>query len=321
MYEMKSRLLSSSGLTLLAALVLSVGCSSSGSSSGAGGSPSSGGSDAAGGASATSGGAGNATGGASTTSGGAGNAAGGTTGAGGNGTGGSPAGGGAGILVNPRITLLGDSTTSDGCFRAHLSQMLTGAGHPFTFVGTRSGNPSCIGAFNQTNEGHGGYIVTQILDAVSTGRPGGADASDPYTSSSADLALWFDGHPTDVVLMNFGTNDVSNAQPPATIINAFTAILTKLRSINPNVRMMVAQIPPIAWEYCTFPVCDPRVRALNAAIVTWAGQQNTADSPVTAVDLYTGYDTMTDTVDGVHANESGSTKIANAWYAALAPLF
>jgi lysophospholipase L1-like esterase len=63
------------------------------------------------------------------------------------------------------------------------------------------------------------------------------------------------------------------------------------------------------------------VQALNSAITSWATQQSTADSAVTPVDLNTGYNDATDTVDGVHANDSGSTKIATAWYAALAPLF
>jgi len=41
------------------------------------------------------------------------------------------------------------------------------------------------------------------------------------------------------------------------------------------------------------------VNALNAAVVTWAGQQSTTESPVAAVDRHTGYHTATDTVDGV----------------------
>jgi lysophospholipase L1-like esterase len=246
---------------------------------------------------------------------------GGSTGAAGGSDSGGSGGGGPTPLVNPRITLFGDSTTSDGCFRAHLQQMLTADTHEFTMVGTRSGNPGCQGDFDPVNEGHGGYIVNDLNKAVSTGRPGGADASDPYVSSEEDLSTWFDANPTDVVMMNFGTNDLSNAISETEIIKAYTKALTKLRSINPKVHLMVAQIPPISWQFCTFEVCDPRVKALNAAVATWATEQNTAESPVTAVDLYTGYDAATDTVDGVHTNESGSAKIATAWYNAIEPLY
>ena len=281
MHEMKAPRPSSRRLALLASLLISVGCYSASSASGG-------------------------TGGQ-------------TSGAGGESTG-SGTGGRTGTL---RITLLGDSTTSDGCFRAHLWQMLTQAGHSdFDFIGTRHGTPSCtIASFDQDNEGHGGYIVTDVLKAVSTGKPGGADASDPFVSSAQDLATWFDGHPTDLVLMNFGTNDVSNNKSPTMILSAFSAILTRLRANNANVHMMVAQIPPIAWIYCTADVCGPRVAALNTAIADWATQNSTSQSQVTAVDLFTGYDDATDTVDGVHATDSGSTKIATSWYGAIAPLF
>jgi hypothetical protein len=251
----------------------------------------------------------------------AGGAGGQTSGAGGDASGGATGSGGrTGKL---RITLLGDSTTSDGCFRAHLWQMLTQAGHTdFDFIGTRTGNPGCtIAGFDQDNEGHGGYIVTDVLKATSTGKPGGADPTDPFVSSAQDLATWFDNHPTDLVLMNFGTNDVSNGRSATMIISAFSAILTRLRANNPNVHMMVAQIPPINWIYCTADICGPRVDALNTAVRAWATQSSTADSQVTAVDLFSGYDDATDTVDGVHANDSGSIKIATSWYGAIAPLF
>ena len=65
-------------------------------------------------------------------------------------------------------------------------------------------------------------------------------------SDARDLATWFDGRPADIVLMHFGTNDVWNNIAPANILNAYTAILDKLRMVNPNVRVMVAQITSAA---------------------------------------------------------------------------
>src|SRR6185503_13175654 len=100
----------------------------------------------------------------------------------------------------------------------------------FDFGGSRKGDPGCtFTGYDQHNEGHGGYILADILKATSTGRPGGADSSDPFDSSAKDLATWFDGRPADLVLMHFGTNDVWNSIAPATITNAYTAILNKLR--------------------------------------------------------------------------------------------
>ena len=335
---------------LLAPLVLALGCyqapsgggGSGGESSGSGGQTASGGAPGSGGtvgggtggdvvgSGGTLGGSGGTLGGSGGTasgSGGSGAVAGGTGGrSGSGGSAGTTVGGsgGAGMATTggttgtQRITLLGDSTTSDGCFRAYLWQKLTQANVRFDFIGTRSGNPGCtVAGFDQGNEGHGGYIVSDVLKATSTGRPGGGDPTDPFVSSAKDLMTWFDGHPTDIVLMNFGTNDVSNNIPAATIINAFSAILARLRANNPNVRMMVAQIPPLNWLYCLAAVCDPRVNALNAAIVTWASQNSTAQSPVTAVDLHTSYNNAAYTTDGVHTNDAGAMFVGTAWYNAV----
>lgn len=42
-----------------------------------------------------------------------------------------------------------------------------------------------------------------------------------------------------------------------------------------------------------------------------------SQSPVSVVDLYTGFSTSTDTGDGVHPNDAGALKIANTWFAPL----
>ncbi|HEY5052515.1 MAG TPA: GDSL-type esterase/lipase family protein, partial [Solirubrobacterales bacterium] len=236
----------------------------------------------------------------------------------------SGAGGGSldagGPMENLRIMPLGDSTTSSICYRSHLWQMLQDAGHTqFDFIGTRKGDPGCsFTGYDQDNEGHGGYIVTDVLKATSTGRPSGADPTDLFDSSAKDLATWFDGHPADAVLMHFGTNDVWNSFSPQNILNAYTAILTRLRANNPNVHMLVAQITPLNPSGCGG--CLSGVQDLNAAIPDWATQNSTAASPVTVVDQATGFDVATDTVDGVHATDAGSIKIATNWYNALVPL-
>jgi lysophospholipase L1-like esterase len=300
------------------------GSGAGGATAGAGGSAGSGGAVGRGGTGGSAGGGGG-TGGGAGRGGASGNA-----GTGGAGTGGGPAGtgggggGAGGRITNPRIMPLGDSTTASVCYRAQLWQMLTQSGRTqFQFIGSRNGDPGCgVSGYDRDNEGHGGYIVTDILKAAGTGtRPGGADSSDLFASDARDLATWFDGRPADIVLMHFGTNDVWNNFTPTNILNAYTAILNKLRAVNPNVRVLVAQIIPLQPSGCND--CPTRAQSLNAQIPTWAAANSTAASPISVVDQYTGFNPATgqDTSDGVHPNAAGSTKIAAKWFAALTPLF
>src|SRR2546423_1356031 len=64
-----------------------------------------------------------------------------------------------------RIMPLGDSITgSNGCWRALLWQHLQRSGITnVDFVGSLN-NPYCSGSFDPDNEGHGGYLATQIAN-------------------------------------------------------------------------------------------------------------------------------------------------------------
>jgi cellulase/cellobiase CelA1 len=57
---------------------------------------------------------------------------------------------------------------------------------------------------------------------------------------------------------------------------------------------------------------------LNNAIPGWATGKTTAQSPITVVDQWTGFNTATDTYDGVHPNDAGNQKMSDRWYPALA---
>jgi lysophospholipase L1-like esterase len=196
-----------------------------------------------------------------------------------------------------RVMPLGDSITgSPGCWRALLWQQLQQAGHTeVDFVGTLPAQ-GCGFTYDGDNEGHGGYLATNV--ASQNLLPGWLAATDP-----------------DVVLMHFGTNDVWSNLPPATILAAFTTLVTQMRAANPAMKIMVAQILPMNPASC--PECAQRVIDLNAAIPAWAAATTTTASPVTVVDQWTGFSTATDTGDGVHPNDSGNVKIANRWYPAL----
>jgi lysophospholipase L1-like esterase len=190
-----------------------------------------------------------------------------------------------------KIMALGDSITgSPGCWRAMLWQKLPAA--RVDFVGTLPAQ-GCGFAYDGENEGHGGYLATNV--AAQNQLPGWLSATSP-----------------DVVLMHFGTNDAWSNLSPSTILGAYTTLVGQMRANNPNMKILVAQIIPLNPPTCTD--CGQRVVNLNAAIPAWAAGLSTAASPITVVDQWTGFTTATDTYDGVHPNSAGDTKIANKWY-------
>ncbi len=230
-----------------------------------------------------------------------------TGGAGGEGgaTGGTDPAGGAGtggVRSEPwRIEPLGDSITDTTCYPKLLSQLLIDSGRTnFTFVGSRLNNQGCgDGVPNVYTEGHGGYLVTQLL-------PGG--------SHESELPTWCTTNQAEIVLMHFGTNDTWNSITTERILEAFSLVLDAHRAANPTVIFFVAQIIPNAG--CS--TCDASIPELNTAIVTWASEESTESSPVYVVDQFTGFDPETDTGDGTHPNVAGSNKMAQRWADALA---
>src|SRR4029079_5254792 len=117
-------------------------------------------------------------------------------------------------------------------------------------------------------------------------RASGADPTDPFVADARDLATWFDGHPADIAIMHFGTNDVWTGAPITTqrlqsILMAYTVILGRLRAANPNVRLLVAQITPLNPAGC--PACTANARALDDMIPGWATANALPGSPISVV--------------------------------------
>ncbi|MEU4620892.1 cellulose binding domain-containing protein [Actinoplanes sp. NPDC023801] len=199
-----------------------------------------------------------------------------------------------GTGAKTRIMALGDSITgSPGCWRALLWRQLPAT--EVDFVGTLPGD-GCGFPYDGEHDGHGGYLVTNV-------------------AGQNLLPAWLATADPDVVLMHFGTNDAWSNIPAGTILNAYTTLVGQMRAANPRVHVVVAQIIPLNPPTCTD--CGQRVVALNAAIPAWAASLSTAASPVTVVDQWTGFNTTTDTYDGVHPNDAGNAKIAARWLPAV----
>lgn len=205
---------------------------------------------------------------------------------------------GAAAAEPVRIMPLGDSITgSPGCWRALLWDRLQKTGYTgIDFVGTL-GPQGCGIAHDGDNEGHGGILGTNI--AAQNLLPGWLAATDP-----------------DIVLMHLGTNDVWSNRSTADILAAYSTMVDQMRARNPAVTVLVAQIIPVNPPTCG--ECAARTVALNRAIPGWAAGRSTSASPVVVVDQWTGFDTATDTGDGVHPNDAGTRKMADRWYPAVA---
>ena len=163
----------------------------------------------------------------------------------------------------------------------------------FDFVGQQSGGPSCtVMGWNDTQ-------LQAMSGIIITGLP------------ASTYASWFKANPPDVILMHFGGADILAGMPVDGVMKSYAVALEQARLVNPHVVLLIAEHTPEG---------KPDIVTLDADIAAWAPTVSTSDSPVIAVDLYTGM-LPSDFSDGVHLNQSGSMKVADRFYKALAPFF
>jgi hypothetical protein len=205
--------------------------------------------------------------------------------------------------------MLGDSVTGSTCYPQLFSKALTAGGHTnFQFVGTVTNNKDCgANAPTVKTEGHAGYGATYLpMDSMRPKCTKQAQGCGSY----AELQTWAAEKP-DVVLVHYATNDVWDGESTALILSAWQAILAEFRKQNPNVIFFISKIIPL--------VPAPQNAIALDAMVTpaWAMANATSSSPVYVIDHWTGFDDATDTVDGVHPNMTGATKMATVSYNAI----
>jgi hypothetical protein len=193
-----------------------------------------------------------------------------------------------------KMMVVGSSNELGTCWRAYLWQDLHMDGITnFHFVGQQSEGPSCtvVGWNDKALQAMNGIVITNIPLSTYLG--------------------WFMANPPDIILMHFGGADILNGLPVDGVMKAYATALMAARMVNPKVVLLIAQHTPEG---------KPDIVTLNADIAAWAPTVSTADSPVIAVDLYTGI-TAADQSDGVHLNQQGSIIVAMRWLAALEPFF
>ncbi|ACL17413.1 lipolytic protein G-D-S-L family [Methanosphaerula palustris E1-9c] len=206
------------------------------------------------------------------------------------------------ISATVQIYPLGDSITygdvHDGqnfpSYRYWLWNDLKSKGFDVDFIGSQHG-PDYGLVYDTDNDGHAGYTSAREL---------------------AELPTWLPGLKPDIVLLHLGTNDVLEGVPQATTIGNIGAIITELRAVNPQVKIMLAEIIPTSVNKT-----NEQIVSLNTGFAGLQQQMSTDASPIILVDQYTGYDGEHDNQDGgVHPAETGEMKIAAKWSAALVSL-
>lgn len=186
---------------------------------------------------------------------------------------------------------LGDSITEGGeNFQSYLFPLwekLFAAGYHFDFIGPRAGKCR-IGTLNHCGfSGKTAEFLDQHIDSI------------------------YRKYPADIVLLHAGGNHFDTEKPVAGIVAAQQSIIHKIRAINPEVKILVAQVVSSGKlpKYSYIP-------ELNAAIAKMVKSQHSRN--VILVNQFKGFDWQKHTIgDKVHPNPAGAEKMAKTWFAAL----
>lgn len=192
-----------------------------------------------------------------------------------------------------RVTMmgLGDSITEGGeNFQSYLFPLwekLFTAGYHFDFIGPRAGKCR-IGTLNHCGfSGKTAEFLDQHIDSI------------------------YRLYPADIVLLHAGGNHFDTEKPVAGIIKAQESIIHKIRTINPNAKILVAQVVSSGKlpKYSYIP-------ELNIAIAKMVKSQHSRN--VMLVNQFKGFDWQKYTIsDKVHPNPAGAEKMAKTWFATL----
>ena len=184
-------------------------------------------------------------------------------------------------------------------WRRQLYQELSELAQPavIDFIGSLNvafpGVPFPDNDFDPDHEGHWGWRIDEIVD---------------------NLGGWLTtvGAP-HMALLHLGSNDCFQGQSINSSVQELEQVIDTLRKFNDKMVIFLAQIIPSSFGDS---LC---IEELNDSIERIAIRKHTEDSPIELVDQNTGFSARTDTYDNIHPNEQGEAKMANQWYAAIAP--
>ncbi|KAJ7596102.1 lipolytic enzyme [Mycena floridula] len=187
--------------------------------------------------------------------------------------------------LNIRLLPLGDSITfglqssTGNGYRAALHTLLE-PGNTVNFIGSlKSGTMA-----DNDNEGHSGFTIAQI-QSISTN------------------AAALPARP-NVILLMAGTNDVFGGSI-STAPSRLDALISSIFTACPDAALIVATLTPLSSGQAA-------VNTYNAAITTLVNNRTAAGQHILLASMASVL--ASDLADGVHPNDAGYVKMANAWF-------
>ena len=186
---------------------------------------------------------------------------------------------------------LGDSITEGSdyftCYLYPLWEKLFTAGYQFDFIGPRE-SKCRIGTLR-----HCGFSGKNV----------------EFLESKIDSIYRL--YPADIVLLHAGHNHFAEEKPILGMIAAYKSIIRKMQSINPDVRILIAQVIPSGKlpKYSYIPELNEKIAEMVSELHS---------DHICLVNQAEGFDWKKYTIyDKVHPNKEGAEKMATVWFEAL----
>lgn len=202
-----------------------------------------------------------------------------------------------------KIMPLGDSLTqgvlNQSSYRPFLYQSLQRSGCNVDMVGSlfgsTKGDPAGV---DSNHEGHSEIRTDEIANRVTS---------------------WAQAAQPDVVLLFAGTNDRFRFYADFQTVDNLVEIVRNLRSVNPNVVVLVGDIIPLRPSDSSATWQQGGVERTNPWLPDMVQALSTNRSPVDLVPMYDNLSIGAHFVDGIHLNARGDAVVAQRWATALRP--
>ena len=209
------------------------------------------------------------------------------------------------FVPDSRILLMGDSITNGFPFtyRYRFHNLMKDRALRFRFVGTQNSNPASYpGSWDMTHEGYNGATTN---------------------FHNTELPAWLQQYTADIALIHLGTVDILNFLGDNKSVSALnesqsnlSSIIDQLRNDNPNIKIYLAKILPVASPDLDQGKQNDMVSVWHDLVQITANSKTTAQSPIRVVDFFSGF-TAADLYDGIHPSGETSNRMGQIWFDAL----